>query len=31
MEAEAGNRTQSEVKQEDHTGVNGEMIWVNKS
>ncbi len=28
LQAKAGNRTQTEVKQEDHTGVNGEMIWV---
>lgn len=26
MEAEAGNRAQSEVKQENHTGANGEMV-----
>lgn len=30
-EAEAGNRTQPEPKQEWHTGVNGGMTWVNKS
>ncbi|BAZ02103.1 hypothetical protein NIES37_70780 (plasmid) [Tolypothrix tenuis PCC 7101] len=28
MEAEAGNRAQPEVKQEDHTGANGEMAWI---
>ncbi len=27
----AGNRTQSEAKQESYTGVKGEMTWVNKS
>ena len=27
-EAEAGNRTQSEAKQEGYTGVKGEMTWV---
>ncbi|WP_414590203.1 hypothetical protein [Scytonema sp. PCC 10023] len=28
LQSEAGNRAQSEVKQEDHTGANGEMAWV---
>jgi hypothetical protein len=27
-EAEAGNRTQSELKQIRHTGVNGETAWI---
>lgn len=30
-QAEAGNRTQSEVTQVHHTGVNGGVAWVNKS
>ena len=31
LQAEAGNRTQSEPKQVRHTGVNGKIAWVNKS